>query len=130
MIEDDYSWTEDLRDYVRDGYLPTNSEEIFNSGIALMSSDDFRRKADENSHRPISDDDWAWFVGFARILMERGYSETNFRIMVQQCIGGVFEFGFVIGEILRENGIEHQWSEDQAAWDRVLQGILELSEEK
>ena len=128
--EDDYSWTNHPRDYVEEGYLPTNSKEIFESGVALMSSDDFRRKVDENSYDAISDDDWAWFVGFARILMERGYSETNFRIMVQQCIGGVFEFGFVIGEILSENGIEHQWSDDQAAWDRVLQGILELSEEK
>ncbi len=134
--EYDYSWTNHLRDYVEEGYLPTNSEEIFNSGIALMSSDDFRRKIDEKKRgsgcfpSAVSDDEWAWFVGFARILVERGYSETNFRIMVQQCIGGVFEFGFVIGEILSENGIEHQWSEDQAAWDRVLQGILELSEEK
>lgn len=134
--EDDYSWTNHLRDYVEEGYLPTNSKEIFESGVALMSSEGFRGKIDGKRMAygglasPMSDDDWAWFVGFARMLLERGYSETNFRIMVQQCIGGVFEFGFVIGEILSENGIEHQWSDDQAAWDRVLQGILELSEEK
>ena len=129
--EYDYSWTNDLWDYVEEGYLPTNSEEIFNSGIDLMSSDGFRMKIDENRNeaavfRAISDEGWGEFVGFARILRERGYTERNFRIMVQQCIGGVFEPGFVIGEILRENGIQNQWSEDQSAWDRVLDRIREL----
>ena len=53
----------------------------------------------------------------------RRYTERNFKILVQQSLGGVFEYSYIIGSILERNNIRNQWSESQEDWDSVLDAV-------
>ena len=59
----------------------------------------------------------------ANYLISNGFTERNFKILVQQSLGGVFEYSYIIGSILERNNIRNQWSESQEDWDSVLDAV-------
>ena len=76
----------------------------------------------------MSDEEWSNWGGIVvKYLLNHGFSENNFKILIQQSIGGVFEYSFILGTILENNHINaNQWSESQNDWDNIQKEIQEL----
>ena len=121
------SYVRRLRDYIEAGSIPSNAEEIYAAGLNYLTSDGYKNTWNQPNQQPMSNEEWGVYGGkVANYLLMQGFSERNFKILIQQSIGGVFEYSFILGSILRRNNIEHQWSESQDDWDNVLMEIQEL----
>jgi|TARA_B100001142_G_C14013226_1_gene531264 hypothetical protein len=119
------SWTGKLKKPFRCGKLPTNAEELYSSLINFLIS--FWQTIPKEE---LGDDALEYEKERQKIALELrdfGYSEYRFRYLIQNSISGIFENPFVIGSILSNNGIEHQWSKSQKDWDAVLNEIKKLS---
>ena len=121
------SFVRRLRDYVEAGRIPSNAEEIYAAGLNYLISEGYKKTWNQPNQHPMSNEEWDGLGGkVANYLLMQGFTESNFKILIQQSIGGVFEYSFILGSILGRNNIGHQWSESQADWDNVLIEIQEL----
>ena len=121
------SYVRRLRDYIEAGSIPSNAEEIYAAGLNYLTSEGYMKTWNQPNQHSMSSEEWEVYGGkVANYLLMQGFSERNFKILIQQSIGGVFEYSFILGSILRRNNIEHQWSESQDDWDNVLIEIQEL----
>ena len=116
----DLTWTTHLWDYVREGSMPSNAEEIYNSVLKYYNSENYWVKWSK-----ICD---PGHLKLANELKREGYSEFNFKRLIQQTIGGVFETPFIIGTILSEQNLQNNWPANQENWDEILIEIRKLLE--
>jgi len=127
------SWAGKLKKPFRCGELPTNAEELYSSLINFLTSDGFQKSYNFWQTIPKEDleDDALEYEKEKQIILKKlrdsGYSEYRFRYLIQNSISGIFENPFIVGSILSNNGIEHQWSKSEKDWDAVLNEIKKLS---
>jgi hypothetical protein len=127
------SWAGKLKKPFECGKIPTNAEELHSSIINILTSEGFQKSYNfwqTISKEELGDDALEYEKERQKIALELrdcGYSEYRFRYLIQNSISGIFENPFVIGSILSNNGIEHQWSKSQKDWDAVLNEIKKLS---
>ena len=120
-------WVTNLWEYIEDGKMPTNAEDIYSASLSYLTSEGYKRTWNKPNQYPLTVEDWdEWGGKVANYLISNGFTERNFKIPVQQSLGGVFEYSYIIGSILERNNIRNQWSESQEDWDSVLDGINEL----
>ena len=121
-------WVLNLRDYVDAASIPSNAEEIYSIALNYLNSDGYKKTWNQNNQHPMSDEEWSNWGGIVvKYLLNHGFSENNFKILIQQSIGGVFEYSFILGTILENNHTNaNQWSESQNDWDNIQKEIQEL----
>ena len=120
-------WVTNLWEYIEEGKMPTNAEDIYSASLGYLTSEGYKKTWNKPNQYPLTVEDWdEWGGKVANYLISNGFTERNFKILVQQSLGGVFEYSYIIGSILERNNIRNQWSESQEDWDSVLDGINEL----
>ena len=100
----------------QDGDLPSQSEEIFENFMKVLNSEKYRIMRQSSS---ASADYLTLALGLIALLNETGYTEEAFRVLIHQTCSGALEDPFVIGSILRSNGVWGSWS-PKSDWESIL----------
>jgi len=105
--------------------IPAEGEAIYNAALAYLTSEHHKKiRLDYNDSMP---EYYAEADELAKILIDSGYSESNFYILIHNANSDKFEGPFVIGGILRGNGISFGTDPfGDADWQQILKEVESL----